>query len=106
MEQANRVRKLQIVRALVRPDRRDDYIARWAAYRREAAVLDARAWLFEDEALPGRFVEFTEYFAAPGMAGRLKEAAARAGLAEVCARRTGADERYREARPADGGDGG
>lgn len=101
MEQAKSTRKLQIVRAIVRPDHREEYLARWAEFLRQVRALEAQAWLFEDEALPGRFVEFTEYAAAAGMEARLREARARAGVAEVCARRSGSQERYREVRIAE-----
>lgn len=96
MEQAKEIRRLRIVRALVRPDRREAYLERWSAYARETRTLDARAWLFEDEALPGRFVEFTEYAAIPGLEARLWAALDRAGIPDECVRRSGAEERYRE----------
>ncbi len=93
-----KVRKLRVVRALVRPDRRQEYLERWATHAREVSALGARAWLFEDEGLPGRFVEFVEYAGAPGMEAQLRDVVARAGLAAACVRRTGAEERYREVR--------
>ena len=110
MEQSNPIRKLRIVRALVRPDRRAAYLDRWADYAREMRSLDTRVWLFEDESLPGRFVEFTEYTTAPGLDARHRAALDRSRFAEECVRRSGAEERYREVRvasdePADGGSG-
>ncbi|MBI4539011.1 MAG: hypothetical protein HY704_05810 [Gemmatimonadetes bacterium] len=97
------IRKLRVVRATVRPDRRGEYLERWAEYRRQVEAPGGRAWLFEDEALPGRFIEFTEYPGAPGMEGRITEAVARARLARLCARREGEGERYREPQGAAGG---
>ena len=105
MEQAKKVRALRIVRALVRPDQRADYLRRWWAYVERGRALDARVWLFEDQALPGRFVEFTEYFAEPGMQARLHGAVTEAGLAEACVRRTGEHERYREVASEPRGEG-
>ncbi|MGH7545295.1 MAG: hypothetical protein ACREKI_03840, partial [Gemmatimonadota bacterium] len=92
------LRRLRIVRALVRPDRRAAYLERWHAYAREMRSLDTRAWLFEDEVLPGRFVEFTEYERAPDLETRLRAALDRSGLPEECVRRAGAEERYHEVR--------
>lgn len=97
-----KVRKLHIVRAIVRPDRRQEYLERWATNAREVGALGGRVWLFEDEGLPGRFVEFVEYAAAPGMEAQLRHAVARAGLAALCVRRAGAEERYREVRLEEG----
>lgn len=90
------VRKLHLVRVIVRPDRRDEYLRRWEEYRRRAEELGARARLLEDEVLPGRFLEVTEFEAGSGMEGGLRGAAALAGLASVCVRRAGDGERYRE----------
>lgn len=98
MEQTKKIHRLRIVKALVRPDRRAAYLERWSAYIREMHPLDARAWLFEDEALPGRFVEFTEYLGAAGIETRLRAALDRAGVPEECVRRSGGEERYREVR--------
>lgn len=89
-------RKLHVVRVIVRPDRRGDYLQRWGEYRRLARAAGAQAWLFEDEVLPGRFIEFTEYKSAARMEAQLREAAAQAGLVSVCERRSGEGERYRE----------
>ncbi len=92
------VRKLKAIRSIVRPDRRDDYLAAWKSYLRELEGLDVQAWLFEDQALPGRYVEFTEFVAGPGMEARLEEAAGRAGLREPCVRRRDEDILYREVK--------
>ena len=100
MSQAEPVRKLRVVRALVRPDRRADYLARWTTYADAVRGLGGRAWLFEDEVLPGRFLEFTEYEAGEGMEAGLASAHDAAGLARACVRRTGWEERYREVRPS------
>lgn len=102
MEQATKIRKLRVVRAIVRPDRRDAYLERWRAYARAGDEAGARAWLFEDEALPGRFIEFTEYTGAPGIEARLKEALACSGVPNECVRRSGTEERYREVRLGNG----
>lgn len=103
MEQATKFRKLRVVRAIVPPDRRAAYLERWRAYARAGDAVGARAWLFEDEMLPGRFLEFTEYPGAPGIEARLEEALAGSGVPKECARRAGADERYREVRVEGGG---
>lgn len=91
--------KLKAVRVLVRPDRRERYMACWGAYSRSASELSARAWLFEDQALPGRFMEFTEFEAAVGMEGKLEAAYREAKLGEMCVRREGDDIMYRQVAP-------
>lgn len=90
------LRKLQAIRALVRPDQREDYLACWESYARAVKEAGARTWLFEDEVLPGRFLEFTEYRAAKGMVASLGRAAREAGLARRCVRRAGGDIIYYE----------
>lgn len=90
------VRKLQFVRVIVRPDRREEYLRRWTDYRGRAQALGARVWLLEDEVLPGRFLEVTEFEGGPGVDAALHDAAALAGLASACVRRAGEGERYRE----------
>ena len=90
------VRKLRVVRAIVRPDRRDQYRERWAAYQQKIVELGARAWLFEDEVLPGRFIEFTEYTGGADMETGIAQAMSAAGFATLCVRRDGEGERYRE----------
>lgn len=101
-------RKLYMVRAIVRPDRRGEYLERWSEYRKLATALGAQVWLFEDEALTGRFMEFTEYTAGAGVEAQLRGAAAQAGLVTACARRSGEAERYRECKVEEslGGSGG
>jgi hypothetical protein len=54
--------------------------------------------LFEDQALPGRFIEFTEHQAAEGMEAVLDSAFERAELRRSCVRRDGDDALYREVR--------
>lgn len=90
------VHKLQVVRVIVRPDRREEYLLRWEQYRWRAEELGARARLLEDEVLPGRFLEVTEFEAGPGMEAALRDAAALAGLPSACVRRAGEGEQYRE----------
>ncbi len=91
------IRKLKAVRALVRPDRRDEYLGLWKGYAAAAQVLGAQVWLFEDQMLPGRFLEFTEHMAAEGMEGELAGVFRQSGLKEMCVRREGDDALYREA---------
>ena len=90
------IRKLHAIRALVRPDQRDSYLSRWDIYRRAAAEAGARVWLFEDEVLAGRFLEFTEYTAAKGMLAALERAESEAELTRQCVRREGGDIVYYE----------
>lgn len=90
------IQKLRVVRAVVRPDRRDEYLERWRSYAVAAAETGAQVRLYEDQALPGRFLEFTEHQAAEGMEGKLEGASARAALRGVCVRREGDDVLYRE----------
>jgi hypothetical protein len=90
------IRKLKAVRALVRPDQRDGYLERWAQYAGVAKALGARVWLFEDQMLPGRFLEFTEHQAAKGMEGKLEAALVEADVRRICLRREGDDVLYRE----------
>ncbi len=90
------IRKLRAVRALVRPDQRDDYLERWKDYAQVAKAAGAHVRLFEDQMLPGRFLEFTEHMAAEGMEGKLEVAAGRAEFRRLCVRREGDDVLYRE----------
>lgn len=92
-----RITKLKAVRAVVRPDKREDYLERWKAYAGAAKAAGARVRLFEDQVLPGRYLEFTEHEAAEGMEGVLEAASERAALRKVCVRREGDDVLYREA---------
>jgi hypothetical protein len=90
------IRKLKAVRAIVRPDRRDEYLERWESYARAAKAAGAEIRLFEDQALPGRFLELTEHRAAKGMEGALESALEAADLRRACVRREGNDVLYRE----------
>jgi hypothetical protein len=90
------IRKLKAVRALVRPDQRDEYLERWAGYAGAAKATGAQVWLFEDQMLPGRFLEFTEHMAAEGVEGKLAAALAEADVRRVCIRREGDDVLYRD----------
>ena len=90
------IRKLRAVRAIVRPDKRDDYLERWKAYAGAVEAAGARARLLEDQVLPGRYLELTEHEAAEGMEGRLEAASERAELRQACVRREGEDVLYRE----------
>ncbi len=88
--------KVKVVRAIVRPDRRDDYLEGWQTYARAAAAAGARVRLYEDQVLPGRFLEFSEHRAGEGMEARLEGAAQLAELRRLCVRREGDAELYRE----------
>ena len=90
------IRKLKAVRAVVRPDKRDDYLERWKTYADAAKGAGAQVWLFEDQVLPGRFFEFTEHKAAEGMEGKMEAAFREAGVKGVCVRREGDEALYRE----------
>ena len=92
-----KIRKLKAVRTIVRLDRRDDYLAAWTAYRDRVTQMGAKAWLFEDQALPGRFMEFTEFEGAAGVEGQLEGALRESGLSKLALRREGDDALYREA---------
>lgn len=94
------IRKTRVVRALVRPDRREEYLRLWDRYSEAARELGAAVRLFEDQLLPGRFLELTEHVAAEGMEAALRRAAA--DLRRACVRREGDDLLYREARPGAG----
>ncbi len=102
------IKKLKVVRIVVRPDRRSAYTSAWASYAGEVKAHGGRAWLFEDQALPGRFVEFTEF--EPGEGGEggevgevpLVQTLQRdAKLWAFCVRREGDDLVYREVRVDD-----
>lgn len=102
-------RKLKAVRAVVRPHERSEYLARWWGFADGVRSLGANAWLFEDQGLAGRFMEFVEFRAAPGLEGRLRGAFEASKLGEVCVRREGDDLLFREVRSegeSGGGDGG
>ncbi|UCC48544.1 MAG: hypothetical protein JSV41_13980 [Gemmatimonadota bacterium] len=90
------VRKLRAVRAIVRPDRRDEYLGCWRRYASAADAAGARVQLFEDQVLPGRFLELTEHEAAQGMELALERAVQEAELRRSCVRREGDDVLYRE----------
>jgi len=90
------IRKLKAVRALVRPDQRDEYLERWTGYAGTVKAMGAQVWLFEDQMLPGRFLEFTEHMAEKGMEGKLEAALVGADVRGVCIRREGDDVLYRE----------
>jgi hypothetical protein len=90
------IRKLKAVRAIVRPDMRDEYLESWKDYVRSAKAAGAKVLLFEDQVLPGRFLELTEHIAAKGMEGALEAAFAKAQLRRCCVRRDGDDVLYRE----------
>jgi hypothetical protein len=49
--------KLKVVRAVVRPAQRDEYLENWARYAEAALAAGAQVRLLEDQALPGRFLE-------------------------------------------------
>lgn len=90
------IRKLKAVRTLVRPDAREEYLDRWREYSKNAKAAGAQVWLFEDQMLPGRFLEFTEHIAAEGMEGVLASGLRAADVAAACVRREGDDVLYRE----------
>jgi hypothetical protein len=92
------IRKLKAIRAIVRPDLRDEYLERWSNYAQAAKAAGVQVWLFEDQALPGRFIEFTEHQAAEGMEAVLDSVVERADLRRSCVRREGDDVLYREVR--------
>ncbi len=90
------IRKFHAVRVVVRPDRRDDYLRRFREYADRARGVGAEVRLFEDQVLPGRFLELTEHVAAEGMEARLRNAAGEADLRRVCVRREGDEILFRE----------
>jgi hypothetical protein len=92
------IRKLKAIRAIVRPDLRDEYLERWSNYAQAAKAAGVQVWLFEDQALPGRFIEFTEHQAAEGMEAVLDSVVERVDLRRSCVRREGDDVLYREVR--------
>jgi hypothetical protein len=87
---------LKAVRAVVRPDKRGEYLESWTEYAGAAKAVGGQVWLFEDQMLPGRFLEFTEHKAAEGMEGKLEAALAEANVRRACIRREGDDLLYRE----------
>ena len=90
------IRRLKAVRAIVRPDKRDDYLERWKRYAAAAKAVGAQVWLFEDRVLPGRYLEFTEHKAAEGMEAKLDAAYREAEVKRACVRREGDEVLYRE----------
>ena len=99
------VHKLRAVRAIVRPDRREAYLEGWKVYAGAAREIGAEVRLFEDQLVPGRFLELTEHVARAGAEGALVRAAQQAELKRLCVRREGEDLLYREARFDTGEDG-
>ncbi len=95
------IRKLKVVRAVVRPAQRGEYLENWARYAEAAVAAGAQVRLLEDQALPGRFLELTEHVAAEGMESALDSAVREAELRRACVRREGDDLLYREVGPAD-----
>ncbi len=91
-----KVLKLRAVRVIVRPDRRDEYLERWREYARASEAVGATVRLYEDQALPGRFLEFTEHVAVAGAEGELERALRSAELRRCCVRREGDDVLYRQ----------
>ena len=91
-----KIRKLKAVRTIVRLDQRDDYLTAWETYADRVTELGAKAWLFEDQALPGRFMEFTEFEGAPGLEGELEVALRESGLPRLALRREGDEVLYRQ----------
>ncbi|KPK80843.1 MAG: hypothetical protein AMS25_08565 [Gemmatimonas sp. SM23_52] len=92
------IRKAKAVRAIVRPDRRDEYLERWRRYASAAAAVGARVRLLEDQVLPGRFLELTEHQAGEGVELALEQAVQAAELQRSCVRREGDEVLYREVR--------
>ncbi|UCF18345.1 MAG: hypothetical protein JSU87_10335 [Gemmatimonadota bacterium] len=90
------LKRVKIVRATVRPDLREEYLGRWRRFAEAAAEVGARASLYEDFVLPGRFVEWVEYEASGATKGRIGEALQGADLRRACVRREGEDVNYRE----------
>ena len=90
------IRKLKAIRVLVRPDARGEYLEHWRDYVQAAKAAGAQVWLFEDQMLPGRFLEFTEHKAATGMESVLASAVRESDLRNLCVRREGDDVLYRE----------
>lgn len=89
------VRKLRAVRAIVRPDRRDEYLQRWRQYAEAAEAAGAQVRLYEDQVLPGRFLEFSEHVAAVGAEAELERSLRSAELHRCCVRREGDEILYR-----------
>ncbi len=95
-QQVPEIRKLRATKVIVRPDRRGEYLTRWRRYADAATAAGARAVLFEDQVLPGRYLELTEHIAAKGMEGAIEHAFHQAELRRVCVRREGDELIYRE----------
>jgi len=92
------IRKVKVVRAIVRPDRRAEYLERWQSYATAAQAAGAVVRLLEDQTLPGRYLEFTEHTAAKGKEGELEAAFLAAELRRACVRREGDEVLYREVK--------
>ena len=90
------IHKLKCARALVRPDRREQYLERWRRYAEAVMAAGGKATLYEDQVLPGRFLELTEHVAAAGMESKLDVAFGESGLRGVCVRREGDEIVYRK----------
>lgn len=90
------IHKLRCVRALVRPDRRQEYLELWGHYVETVTAAGAKAALYEDQVLPGRFLETTEHVAAHGMESKLEAAYRESGLRRACVRREGDEILYRK----------
>jgi hypothetical protein len=75
---------------------REEYLELWKGYAEAAKATGAQVWLFEDQMLPGRFLEFTEHMAAQGMEDALAKAFRDSGVRKPCERREGDDVLYRE----------
>jgi hypothetical protein len=89
------------VRVIVRPDRRGEYLTRWRSYEQAVREVGAEAWLFEDQALPGRFLELTQHDPAGGVEAGLEWAVQQAELRGACARREGDEILYRRIEAAE-----
>lgn len=90
------IRKVKVVRAVVRPTQRGEYLGSWGRYAAMAKAAGAEVRLLEDQALPGRFLEFTEHTAADGMESELEGAARESNIRRSCVRREGDDLVYRD----------
>ncbi len=88
--------KARAVRVIVRPDRREEYLERWKTYAKAAKAAGAKVSLYEDQVLPGRFLEFTEHTVVKGIESALSKAFQLAELKSSCVRREGDDVFYRK----------
>ncbi len=89
------IRRTRAVRVIVRPDRREEYLDRWRTYADAVEAAGARTSLYEDQVLPGRFLELTEHTVAKGTEAVLRKAFQLADLKRSCVRREGDDVLYR-----------